>query len=80
MVLSKCLPVALLRQFMEAFEDERVYAKCIQQCFSVYERKRQGRTGTPPRNKNVYPKQVHVRKHFDAGERSAVPKLGVTCP
>lgn len=40
MVLGKCLPIALLRQFMKAFADQRVYAKCTQQCFSVYERKR----------------------------------------
>src|SRR5579862_2667795 len=65
---------------MQAFADQRVYAKCTQGCFSVYKRKRQRRTGTPLRNETIHPKQVHVRKHFGAGERSAVPKLGVTCP
>jgi hypothetical protein len=44
MVLGKCPPEALLGQFMKVFADQRVYAKCTQQCFSVYERKRHGRT------------------------------------
>src|SRR5260370_786325 len=30
--------------------------------------------------KMLIQKQVHARKHFGARERSAVPKLGVTCP
>lgn len=39
MLLSKCLAVALLRQSVKAFADQRVYTKCTQQRFFVYGRK-----------------------------------------
>jgi hypothetical protein len=78
MVLCESLIDGPREGLREALAGQRVYAKCTQPCFFVYERKRL-HARTLLQSKAAHPKQADVRKHFGAVQRSAVPDLGVTC-